>query len=240
MKDFKEFLQQLVAVDDLGGAVAYLREIPPAGFEDPDTWNNDAILLASRWTNYQKEMGQGTVSFEYLARTRNQISLALLNLIEGLPEGLPVPEQPPQAAPRGVSELKLKNRLFGLVVLGKVFVIGFVLLLWQSGGFSMAEMTSTIGLLVPIFATYLGLLFKDQVDRRRAIQHPDQRVTRRFERISYLTLIAYVLILFGVINWQGKGAISFPVMTNLLALAESGLGIFVSQLFFAIFKKEGD
>jgi hypothetical protein len=46
-----------------------------------------------------------------------------------------------------------------------------------------------------------------------------------------------MLVLLFIINLRGPGTISFSQMNSLLALVESGLGVYVTQVIFTIFKK---
>jgi hypothetical protein len=48
------------------------------------------------------------------------------------------------------------------------------------------------------------------------------------------------LALLLIINLRGPGVITFNQMNGLLALAESGLGVYVGQVIFALFKKGPD
>lgn len=235
MKDLKQTITQLIAADNLSEAVRYLLATEE-GEALPDQ-QNDFVLLAGRLENWRTLSRQGTEDIGTITRMRNQISLAMLDISDDLPAGLPIPDLPALPRPEGISENTLKNRLLWCLLGAKLIVIGFVLTLWQSGSFTNEQFMATLGLLIPVFATYLTLMFKDRVSRRHALPHPDTYVTKSFQRTAIGLVIAYALTLLGVINLRGPGIISFVQMNTLLALVESGMGAYVGQVIFALFKK---
>ncbi len=236
MKMMKPYVQQLLAADQVGEALEYLLVVD-APVVDAD-FRTQVILQSSQYRHYEKLVRDNTEDFADLVRTRNKATLALLQLSEALPDDLPLPTLPPKAqAPQGVSENKLKARLLWLLATAKIAVLGFTYTLWQSGSFTNEQYMATAGLLVPIFVAYLSLLVKDQTERRHAIAHPDKHVTRTFERMVYGMVIAYIVVLLLILNLRGPGTISFTQMNALLALAESGLGVYVTQVVFGMLKK---
>lgn len=111
-----------------------------------------------------------------------------------------------------------------------------------------------MSLLVPVFVTYTSIMFKDAVRHRHpagfSVREP--RVTRRFQWLSYLVLTIYLFSLLTVISLHPSGVLSsgkpdspmygnsesYQRMTALVALVESGLGLYIGQIVLALFKKE--
>lgn len=233
--NLKHHLQHLLAADEPEETVRYL--LATTKTEELEHLRQDVLLQSAQLGQWRKLRHANTESFDELVRIRNKASLALLDLVDELPEELPVPELPAEEQPQGVSENRLKDRLFWLLLIAKLVVVVFTFTLWESGSFTNEQFMATVGLLVPVFVTYLALIFKDKVDRRHAITHPDKHVTKGFERTTYLLVFVYAIALLFVINLRGPGVISFNQMNGLLALVESGLGVYVGQVVFALFKR---
>ncbi len=75
--------------------------------------------------------------------------------------------------------------MFGI----KFLVVLFVLTLWQSGGFTAAQFVATLALLLPIFATYTTVMFRNSVRERHVQQYAttvlEPRVSRSFQFTAY-------------------------------------------------------
>lgn len=237
MPQLKPYIQQLLAADQTSEAIDYLLAVELADKDNTTDFRNVIVLQSGRYQNYRRLIRENTEDFADLVRIRNSVNLALLEILEELPDDYPLPAVVEEKKPSGVSENRLKNRLLWLVAIAKLIVIGFAFTLWESGTFTNAQFVATVTLLLPIFVTYLSLMVKDQTQRMEAIEHPDKRVTKRFERMTYLLIIGYMLALLFIINLRGPGTISFEMMNGMLAAVESGLGVYVTQVVFAIFKK---
>jgi hypothetical protein len=237
MSTLKSHIQQLLAADETEDAIQTLLHTELATPEATKDFRDQVILQSAQHQHYRKLVRENTQDYGELVRTRNKVNLALLQLADELPADAPIPALPAKEAPQGVSENRLKNRLLWLMAIAKLIVIGFTFTLYESGSFSSDQFMATVTLLVPVFVTYLSLMFKDQVERRHSVVHPDKHVTRQFERMVYGLVLVYTLLLFFVINLRGPGTISFKQMNAMLALVESGLGVYVTQVIFTIFKK---
>lgn len=232
----KKHIQQLLAADEIGEAIDCLLATDLG--EKTADFKQEVIMHSGQYQHYRKLVNQNTEDFADLVRIRNKVNIGLLQLTDELAEDLPIPEQKEKKKLEGVSENKLKNRLLWLVACAKLLVIAFVYTLWESGSFTNDQFMATVTLLVPVFVTYLSLMMKDQVERRHLIAHPDKRVKKSFERMTYALIVIYALVLLIVINLRGPGTISFNQMNGFLALVESGLGVYVTQVIFTLFKKK--
>lgn len=234
--DLKQQLRQLLAADRPEAALPLL--LTAAEANALPELHREALLQSAQLEYWRRQSRAGTEDYADLARTRNRLNLALLDLTDALPEGLPAPEPTAAAAAQGLDEHTFKNRLMWAVIIAKVVVLVFVFTLWESGAFTAEQFAATAGLLAPVFAAYLGVMYKDYVGRRHvgtaAADGP--RVTRGFARTAYLLTGAYALALLLVLNLRGPGHISFGEMNGLLALVESALGVYLGQLVAELYK----
>ena len=151
------------------------------------------------------------------------------------------PKKPASPArPKGqVTETRLKFQLLILMLAVKLVVMGFLFTLWESGGFTNDQFISTVGLLVPVFTTYLGAMVREVVQQSKetAPQTPDLFRPRSFQLFSFAMLGLYFFGLLVIIGLAPQGRVSFAQMSALLALLESGFGIYIGQIVFSLLKK---
>jgi hypothetical protein len=253
--DDKENLRRLVAQGAVEEAIQHLLSVtqsnPTGGL------HKQAILLSSKQEQYERDQRLGTQDYDDLARTRINIEKALLDLGDELPDqtaGGDGQKTAKPKRPRGIRERTLKSHILWIMLVVKIIVILYLVTQWEAGGFTNDQFIGTLSLLVPVFATYTGLMFKDSVQHRYAdaIIVKEPRVSRRFQWTAYLVLAAYLIALIVVIRLHPLGILSsgetdtayysnsesYQRMTGLLALVESALGVYVGQIVFALFKKE--
>ena len=94
----------------------------------------------------------GTVDYADLTRTRVNISLALLDLANQLPNG---PQAEENAKLSGISERRFKRQVMIWLIAGKIILFLYILTIWQSGGLTFEGFLGTMGIVFPVFATYL-------------------------------------------------------------------------------------
>jgi hypothetical protein len=155
------------------------------------------------------------------------------------PESQPAP--PPK--PKTVPEAKLKRRLLYLMLAIKLVVIGWLFTEWQSGGFSADQFSGTLGLLIPVFTTYTGVMIREVIELSQAdpqaqpapAEQPQR--SRSFQWLAFGVLAAYGLGLLLIISLRPQGVISYAQMNTFLTLLEAGFGIYVGRIVFSLFKK---
>ncbi|MCB9350692.1 MAG: hypothetical protein H6573_24755 [Lewinellaceae bacterium] len=108
--------------------------------------HNQLVIQSGKLQQYLREKNLGTTDYADLGRTRVNISLALLDLINQMPEGekSAVPGKLP-----GISEQSLKRQVLFLLAVGKVFLFLYIFTLWQSGGLTFEGFLGTMGIVFP-------------------------------------------------------------------------------------------
>ena len=146
------------------------------------------------------------------------------------------PEEPPKAAkPAGISEHSLKQHLMFLMLGLKVVVIGWLYTQFESGGYAKNEFLGLMGVMVPVFTTYTGVMFKEFVDRRHGHQDSGLHVSRTFQLTSYFVLLGYGLICILILGLKPQGKWDYAQISTWLTLLEAGLGVYVGRLIFSLF-----
>jgi hypothetical protein len=62
-------------------------------------------------------------------------------------------------------------------------------------------------------------------------------VTHRFKWMAYFTLIGYTLAIALVLYLKPPGIFDYKQMSGMLTLVETGIGVYVGEIVFALFKK---
>jgi hypothetical protein len=233
-EEFKTELRRLVSAGRLEAATEQLLSATQG--EEYGAFRSLVVHQAGQLQFYKQMQIEQTQDFATLARTRNQVSLGLLDLIDDLPDSATLQGKARQQA-RGVSEHRLKRRLFWLLSIAKLLVIGFAAFLWNTGSFSVEQFVGVTGILVPIFAAYLTLMIQDWTQARNELGPGEQLVSRGYARMAYILVLAYPVLLLFLLNLRGPGVISFTQLTGLLALAESGMGAYVGKVIFGLFRE---
>lgn len=198
--DDKEKLRRLVAQGRLEEALQRLFRLPnptPSG-----ELHKQGILLSSKLEQYEQNQRLGSVDYDHLARTRINIEKALLDLVDELDTaGQEAGSSEPLP---GIREQVLKSHILWIMLVVKLLVIIYLVTQWEAGGFTNDQFIGTLSLLVPVFATYTGLMFKDSVQHRhlKAITANEPQVSRRFQWTAYLVPAAYLIALIVVIRLQ--------------------------------------
>ncbi len=225
-------LRQAIAAGDLRAALDRLLT-----YTEGHPLHDEAVMLAGKLTEYERDARQGTESYDDLSRTQARISEALLELVAELPatgaDGKPAP-------PAGIAEGRLKMHLLFILFVAKALVVGRLFTEWEAGGYSTEQFIATLSLLVPVFATYTGIMFKEVVRSRHLGRRAADtvRVRRSFQWTAYAVCLAYFLAIWTLIGMKPQGTLAYGQMTGLLATVESGLGVYVGHIVFALFRRE--
>lgn len=234
-QQFKDELRRLVADNRLRDATDRL--LKAAAGNEYGAYRAKVLNHAGQLTAYQELRVLNTEAPAELARNRNRLSLSLLELIDEMPDAaaLTAGAKPPE----GVSEHHLKKRMLNLLLFGKLIVLLFTAFLWLTGsGFTSETFLTVVGILVPVFATYLTLMVQDATKNRSLLKPGDKRVNKGFARMACTLVILYPVVLIIILNLRGPGTISFAQLIGLLALVETGLGAYLGKIVFGLFRGE--
>lgn len=156
------------------------------------------------------------------------------------------PAQPPVVPPpqpKTVSEAALKRRLLLLMLVIKLLVIIWLFTQWEAGGFTTDQFTGTLGLLIPVFTTYTGVMIREVIEQSKSQVTPPvdpaSRPTRprSFQGLAFGVIIGYGIALILIISLRPRGVISYAQMNTFLTLLEASFGIYVGRIVFSLFKK---
>lgn len=241
MDNPKQTLRMLIAQNDLAALFPlFLSHTQTAGLE---ALYNKVLLQQARFGQLNADQNAGILEYDDMARNRIAITQALLNLVDQLPAaGATDAQSGIKAKPKGIKESVLKRQIFIALVVVKVYILGYILNLWQSGAFPLMEFLTLTGIVTTLFATYLTVIFKDIAQQRYVDSPLDKRLVRRsFQWSAFLLLGLYVVVLQIVIDLYGEGNLTeFSQLSAIITAVEGGLGVYLGQLIFSLFKKEAE
>ena len=211
---------------------------------------NQVVLQSSKYGQYTKMNTLGTHAYDDLMRTRTNITLALLDIINALPDDLS--QQVTKSKPYGVSERSLKKQIFWWLAGGKLLIALYVFFLWQTGtGFTFQGVITVLAVIIPVLATYLGIAYEDVLKNRFPTKKVDFRLDVSIRNTSYFFFMVYfggiflalylhgigIIPDYGIINNDGKP--DYKNLMGVLALIESFIGGYIGILITNVFKSKG-
>ena len=119
-------------------------------------------------------------------------------------------------------------------------VVVLVTVIWIFRGFTFSEMTTTVSLLVPMFATSTTAAIKYVIaNRKKRADTTDTEVSREFTRVSIALPVVFAAGLVALICLKAFNVAfeSFDQFKILLALCESCFGIYLALIVAALYKK---
>ena len=234
--DFKTQLRRLVAGNYLQEATEKLLKATKG--DEYGDFRSRVVHVSGQLNQYIDLDIDNTEDYDTVARQRNKVSLSLLELIDTLPDEAAL--KAGKVKPPGVSEAKLKKRLFWFLIIGKILVLFYAFFLLDTGsGFTSDDMLTTVGVLIPMFGVFLAIMLQDTTKHRRILKPGDIRLTSDFARKAYFVVVVYPLLLVFLLFLRAVGKIPTPAaFTIILGLAESGWGAYVGKVVFGLFKEE--
>ena len=126
------------------------------------------------------------------------------------------------------------------MITSKVLTLVYLFFLWDTGSFTNDQAIGTATLLIPLFTAYTVLMVRDATRDRFVRLKPtftEMLLTHRFKRSTYLWLFSYTAAIALVLFMKSRGILDYSQMSGVLTLVEIGIGVYVGEVVFALFKK---
>lgn len=208
--------------------LAFAQEWPDA------SWYQDSILLSGDLENLLQKERTGQADLDETRKQRNQITASLLDLLDEMPDTMPIADVPEKL--RGMRESTLKTSVALMLLGGKLSLLLWAIHHLQTGGLAKEEFFSVMGYLMPIFVAYLSIILTNYLRQRYPSSNSEKRLMPY--GLVYLTFAlvpGYVLAFSLGISWRAQGDFTLQEMNQWLAVVESAMGgyigIIVSELF---------
>lgn len=242
-------IRRLIAENRLEQALDMLRRYTSDyGLSD---LHNRVILQAGKWEQYAVHTRQGTIDYDDLTRTHANISLALLDLVKELPDASELPEK--KKPLQGIREGRLKFQIMWALLIGKVFVFGYLVTVMQAGDIPFKGFLLIAGVIFPNFASHLSTILQERLSKKYSHgTAKSKRINRGIQWTTYFVVALYLLGLFLILEFYLAGGVprvmaetkdgievaTFENLLLLLALIESSLGVYVGSVIHNLFKNK--
>lgn len=242
----KKMLREWLSEDKLEKLQEALKDITTA--DEQKDLANDVVLNAGRLSDYRRTVTNGTASNDELRLLRNQIRLSFLNIIDALPDEITVSEDRSLKAKRLMTEQQFKSWVLGIMLVGKLMMMAFIVFQMDTGGFTQEQGLSIIALLLPALTAYLSAMVADIIRRKNDLfptGNDRKTISSTMKRMTFVVLPLYFFFLFLMINRyaigymvQNDNEADFKSLTTWLAIIESGFGVYVGQIVYGLFREK--
>ena len=137
-----------------------------------------------------------------------------------------------------VNEHKLRMAVGFFLVISHFGVLVLVFSLHFAGGFSFSEMTTTVGLIAPLFAGYTSVILAFIVKNKDKIEESNHKITASYAVMSFFLPLLFVCCLTSIVVMKSHsvGFANFDDFKVLLALIEGAFGVYVGQFIYSMFE----
>lgn len=137
-----------------------------------------------------------------------------------------------------MNELKLKKQILYFMLFSKIIIVAYIWTMKTTGGFSTEQAVGAITLITPLFAAYLGVMYKEitQNKLQPVERAAGKTIPKSYRNLSYITLTIYVVIIVVLVTLKSAGTFTYGQFQTMLTAVESGFGVYVGQIIFSLFK----
>lgn len=232
MDHSKQSIRQVVAEGKVGLALQQATEY--ASHCNLTDILNGLTVLSGKHQRYENDQLAGLLDHATDNHTFARISHDLLAYVERLPDE-------PVAARKKKKPLELrtfKNRIFYILCLTKLAVLGWLFYQQSTGGYNQGELQAVAAILAPAFAAYLSVMLADYLRQAKSEVEAPRYVNGPLITFAYWLFPIYAIALWWLLRAKAAGYISFGSLTLWLGLVESVLGGYIGQIVQALFRKE--
>ncbi len=142
-----------------------------------------------------------------------------------------------------MTERQVRTRVGIFLVVSHIAILLLLVLLSLADGFTPPELTTSIALIVPVFAGSTTAIVKSFVDNRKQVADQSPAMDRPFVVIAFLLPGVFVgfLVLIIVLKAFNWGIADFEHFKGFLALGETGFAVYLGYVIQSLFagKNEG-
>ena len=137
-----------------------------------------------------------------------------------------------------MKNLSFKTKVGLYFVISHFLILILILVCKFMGGFSFDELTTTIGLVVPLFATYTSSIIKDIVKNAQVTPSIEKLYSApfRFITLFLIGLFFAYLVTIVVMKAFNYGFEDFEQFKILLGLSEAIFGAYIAQIIFSMYE----
>lgn len=137
-----------------------------------------------------------------------------------------------------MKEVQLRNRVGIFLIISHFCVILTVIGLYLAGGFLFDEMTTTIALMMPFFASFTTVIVKFVIKNKYQTRGKSKNISGMFAFIGFLLPCLFIAVILAaiVLKALNVGFSSFEEFKTVVTIFETVFAVYVGQVVFSLFK----
>lgn len=137
-----------------------------------------------------------------------------------------------------MKEVQLRNRVGIFLIISHFGIMLSVIGIYLAGGFLFDEMTTTIALMAPFFASYTTVIVRFVIKNKYQTQAKSKDISGMFVFIGFLLPCLFIAAILAaiVLKALNAGFSSFEEFKTVIAIFETVFAVYVGQVVFSLFK----
>lgn len=125
-----------------------------------------------------------------------------------------------------------------LMLVSHFGIIALVIVMFFYGGYSFSEMTTTVGILGPLFAGYTSAIVAYVIKHKTDMEDTARLVNPLFAVLAFATPIAFtvVLVLCVVLKARNVGFSNYEQFKTTISILEGAFAVYVGQFVHSLFE----
>lgn len=198
-------------------------------------WGDQLVLLQQRGKTLAAMQSNPNLSAIEIRHFQNDLNFGIVEILRLLPKD--AQSDSSKIKPKGIRDSRFQWHILTLILVIKLFVLGFLVTLNEAGGLSSSQLNATFSILIPLIATYLGLMFRHFFDQRQpGLARPETYTSRRVQVLTYAVFFFYALFYFWAMAAKGRNAIEFDQLVSSFNWIEAVLGGLIGYVVASLFK----
>ena len=136
-----------------------------------------------------------------------------------------------------MTERQVRTRVGIFLVVSHIAILLLLVLLSLADGFTPPELTTSIALIVPVFAGSTPVIVKSFIDNRKQVADQSPAMDRPFVVIAFLLPGVFVgfLVLIIVLKAFNWGIADFEHFKGFLVFGETGFAVYMGYVIQSLF-----
>ncbi len=260
MQQLNSYIQTQLVADQPGLAIEALQVYHLGLEEAPQPTISQIETLVARYEVLQLQHTHPDKDPSDFRKSINQLNLDVARLSWELPSEanlspdwepklapllweLPEAEEPKEV-PKGIPDQKFQWHILILIFLVKAGIFLYMSILQEAGALSTVQFQTTLSVLIPVVAAYVGTMFKHLFSRKDPNQSSDKPASytsRSIQGLTYGVFAVYIICYFSLMTAEGKNDIEFKSFVFWINAIEAIFGVLIGYVVSTLFeeKKQG-
>jgi hypothetical protein len=137
-----------------------------------------------------------------------------------------------------ISEYKVRMSIAYLMLVAHFSVIVLVIVMFFYGGYSFSEMTTTVGILGPLFAGYTSAIVAYIIKHKSESEDTSRNVNPVFAGLAFATPVIFtgLLVFCTILKAHNIGFSNYDQFRTTISILEGAFAVYVGQFIHSLFE----